>query len=840
MPLPMDHLDAITGVSVRQSVKAVSNAYPYQTTYGYPNKHYDVTATGNKIPAMPLPVIKDPKSGLTDQESKTKSTPTTDPKNQLGAYKEDQDLSGITYGNQKKISTPHPELMGLQRVIPSAYSETTTKEPWLSFDGIKFILVDGEQIRNQTDPDFVLGGNHGRYDWIPSNEIWIDKGQDPAGYLPTAVHEYSELTAMETYGCDYEDAHENYALPLESYIRNHEKQSPIETMRLIQGILEEFEHTDSIQEAEKIATDHLKERDDYYAVLKTAMEHTEIEMKTSDLTLPAQGIGISQDKTILQIPATNIKADVRGELQMKRDQPVYNEDNDDEDPSVDESWVAAFKAGSHTDSEGNLHKWEPKDVEKIAQQYNKSVDPKNPERRVAPVVVGHPKDNSPAFGWISKAKAVGDKLYLKLSELQPEFVTALKKGLYKTRSISLYPDLNIRHLGFLGGSQPAVAGLGPFQFQEQNYTSYEYTEEDDSMNEIEAIKKENSFFKKLFSMFKLETNSFKEGTSSDLPSQEVPQIETINNKYPKGATMSENKMLISKTDHRKYAQSYLEKAKSYIEGKSGEDISATTEFLKLAHMHAEAACDEPDGDEEFAANKIVKEVREDLKGTPGPQETYKKIAQVLTHLEKATVSGNLVQPAEMGCHSEAIATTTTAETAATVTPAAVEAVKTEPNKEFVEMKAEFDKLKADNDRLTKELAAKQASAVEVEFRSFCEALVSEGRMKPVQVEMEILNLKSRDEMDKKETTDFSEKKLTRTRNYVQEYKDYLCAMPKVLEFGEILTGTAPKQPSTHDFVEAEIKKVMTSNPGMQYHQALNKVAEVEPEKVSAYIQNSFN
>jgi len=70
-----------------------------------------------------------------------------------------------------------------------------------------------------------------------------------------------------------------------------------------------------------------------------------------------------------------------------------------------------------------------------------------------------------AFGWIEGLKKSGDVLLAKLKDVVPEFGDAVKTGLYKKRSASFYPDGRLRHVGFLGGSPPAVKGLADIGFK---------------------------------------------------------------------------------------------------------------------------------------------------------------------------------------------------------------------------------------------------------------------------------------------------------------------------------------------------------------------------------------
>jgi len=71
----------------------------------------------------------------------------------------------------------------------------------------------------------------------------------------------------------------------------------------------------------------------------------------------------------------------------------------------------------------------------------------------------------------------------KIKDLVPEFTEMLKKGLFKKRSIALYPDLALRHIGFLGAVAPAVKGLADIKFNEGGGYSMEYVSNIDNAND---------------------------------------------------------------------------------------------------------------------------------------------------------------------------------------------------------------------------------------------------------------------------------------------------------------------------------------------------------------------
>lgn len=122
-------------------------------------------------------------------------------------------------------------------------------------------------------------------------------------------------------------------------------------------------------------------------------------------------------------------------------------------------WIEIFAAGSWTDSQGRTDEWTIDDLQEMVESY----DPANP----APIVIGHPETDSPAYGWIESLKVEGEKLLAKPMQLVEEFVDWVKRGLYKKISVRINPDMTLGHVGFLGGTAPAVKGLKPVQFKNE-------------------------------------------------------------------------------------------------------------------------------------------------------------------------------------------------------------------------------------------------------------------------------------------------------------------------------------------------------------------------------------
>ena len=130
-------------------------------------------------------------------------------------------------------------------------------------------------------------------------------------------------------------------------------------------------------------------------------------------------------------------------------------------------WFEIFRTGTHTDTNGNTRTWTEEDLDSIINNYQ-------PDQYEAPIVIGHPATDAPAFGWIEKLERVGDKLLAKAKQLVPEFVDLVRDGLYKKVSIAVTSNNELRHVGFLGAAAPAISGLIPAQFcNAEEVLSYE-------------------------------------------------------------------------------------------------------------------------------------------------------------------------------------------------------------------------------------------------------------------------------------------------------------------------------------------------------------------------------
>ncbi|MBI4835918.1 MAG: hypothetical protein HY817_01525 [Candidatus Abawacabacteria bacterium] len=125
-----------------------------------------------------------------------------------------------------------------------------------------------------------------------------------------------------------------------------------------------------------------------------------------------------------------------------------------------QGWISLFKTGTHTSSNGVTKIYNDKDLESIEQKYNS-----NRDKHEAPVVIGHPEENAPAWGWLEAVKKEGAVLKGKLKQVAPEFAQAVIEGRFKKRSVKMSPKYGIEHVGFLGAALPAVEGLQDIEFK---------------------------------------------------------------------------------------------------------------------------------------------------------------------------------------------------------------------------------------------------------------------------------------------------------------------------------------------------------------------------------------
>ncbi len=138
-------------------------------------------------------------------------------------------------------------------------------------------------------------------------------------------------------------------------------------------------------------------------------------------------------------------------------------------PTSIKARIEVFRSGTFKPMEGDAITYSAADLKTIGDIYDRATAP-------APIVVGHPKTDAPAFGWVDSFDydASSDRLFANVSEVYPAFADAVRAGNYKKVSMSFFrpnePANPVpgswypKHVGFLGGAAPAVTGLANVQF----------------------------------------------------------------------------------------------------------------------------------------------------------------------------------------------------------------------------------------------------------------------------------------------------------------------------------------------------------------------------------------
>jgi hypothetical protein len=135
--------------------------------------------------------------------------------------------------------------------------------------------------------------------------------------------------------------------------------------------------------------------------------------------------------------------------------------------------LEVFRAGTHTAMSGQSLIFTASNIRAIVDNY----DPKVHE---APIVVGHPQTDLPAYGWVSAlALNANGVIEATPNEVEPQFASLVNAGRFKKISSSLFPpghpahplkgkpggdEFYLKHVGFLGAAAPAVTGLKQASF----------------------------------------------------------------------------------------------------------------------------------------------------------------------------------------------------------------------------------------------------------------------------------------------------------------------------------------------------------------------------------------
>lgn len=155
-----------------------------------------------------------------------------------------------------------------------------------------------------------------------------------------------------------------------------------------------------------------------------------------------------------------------------------------------------FRTGTHTDSAGNTKTWTQDELQQI-------VDNFKPDE--AAFVLGHPKDDAPAYGWGKEIELTQEgKLLVSGDKVSTDFAKSVYSGSYPKRSVGFRKKDDgtwyLNHIAFLGAVKPALADLAPVgqykfsQAQDSDITSYDFSIETQTANVlVNFLRKFKSF-----------------------------------------------------------------------------------------------------------------------------------------------------------------------------------------------------------------------------------------------------------------------------------------------------------------------------------------------------------
>lgn len=128
--------------------------------------------------------------------------------------------------------------------------------------------------------------------------------------------------------------------------------------------------------------------------------------------------------------------------------------------------IEIFRPGKHTAMSGETIGFTEEELAASAAAYDPAV-------HEAPIVIGHPRHDGPAYGWVKKL-TFSESLQAEPDQIDPQFAELVQTGRYKKISAAFYrPDspnnpvpgvYYLRHVGFLGAQPPAIRGLRQVEF----------------------------------------------------------------------------------------------------------------------------------------------------------------------------------------------------------------------------------------------------------------------------------------------------------------------------------------------------------------------------------------
>ena len=156
--------------------------------------------------------------------------------------------------------------------------------------------------------------------------------------------------------------------------------------------------------------------------------------------------------------------------------------------------IEVFRPGTFQPMSGDPITYSAADLRAVADAYDPEIAP-------APIVVGHPDTDTPAYGWVESFEYDADKerLFANLHQIEPAFAELVQAGRFKKVSMSYFGPTQghnpvpgtwyPKHLGFLGAAAPGVPGLKNAHFAGASGAAFEVA--------FSAAEESASLFRKL-------------------------------------------------------------------------------------------------------------------------------------------------------------------------------------------------------------------------------------------------------------------------------------------------------------------------------------------------------
>ena len=219
-----------------------------------------------------------------------------------------------------------------------------------------------------------------------------------------------------------------------------------------------------------------------------------------------------------------------------------------------DGWIEIFRAGEYPGKTPVTRE----DLDRVVRNYD-------PAGHEAPVCVGHPSNDAPAYAWVEGLKLEGNTLLMKERQVDPDFHRLRQAGRYKKRSAAFYPDANgranaLRHVAFLGAEPPAVKGLKDVSFDDAGRSFIEFELGQEEAVAEKTVKDQiKEFFAEMFRP--TEQRTFSESDVSALVTRAVEtatkplqdQVTSLTTKLNDQATQfseRERRLSTSETDQR--------------------------------------------------------------------------------------------------------------------------------------------------------------------------------------------------------------------------------------------------------------------------------------------------